>query len=243
MFFYNLLSKNKGKIFTILLFLQIFFNFYISKLNSRFSVVPEIPNKKFIKINSFGDEELYFRILSTKLQNFGNFLGNYSSLNKDYDYKKLYEWMNFLDLVNHKSNLIPSFASYFFSHSSRKSNVKIIVKYLEEHASYDVRKKWWWIYQAMILSHHSLRDGKLSMRLAQKLQHLKGDDFPSWVSKAPQFILRDISDDCLSFLIMQDLLQNEDSSKENLDFFRAFFQKKLKDFGDRNFDPRSCYYK
>ena len=243
MFFYSFLSQNKGKLFAFLLIVQIFFNFNISQIKPKFIVVPEVPNKKFIKINSFGDEELYFRILSTKLQNFGNFLGNYSSLNKDYDYEKLYNWMKLLDLLNKESNIIPSFAAYFFSYSKKKKDIEYVVKYLDEHASNNIRQKWWWVYQAMMLSHNVLQNSELSIKLAQKLQYLKGDEFPNWVSIAPQFILKDIKDDCLSFFIMQDLLKKENISKENLEFFRTFFQKKLKEFKKKNFDPQSCVSK
>ena len=231
-------------LFLLLLLLQILFCLKNSNIRSDINIIPDLPRESLLEIYSLGDREFYFRFLAMKVQNFGDMLGSFSSL-ENYDYAKLYKWFKVLDLLNPNSNIIPSLASYYFSYSKSSENLLYLVTYLEQYASRDIDKKWWWMFQAVMMAKYSLKDIELAMKLANKLSQSQGDDVELWVAKMPQLIARDINDNCLTFKITQNILQENKEGKtkitaKNLDFMRHFIKKTIKKLNKENFHINEC---
>ncbi|NBO20178.1 MAG: hypothetical protein EBV03_13355, partial [Proteobacteria bacterium] len=107
-------------------------------------IVPDVPGKEAVHALSFGDEEFYFRILALNIQNAGDTYGRFTAL-RYYDFHKLYQWFKLLDTLDHRSNMIPAMAGYYFSQTQNVADVRYVADYLYEHALVDVEHKWWWL--------------------------------------------------------------------------------------------------
>lgn len=142
-------------------------------------IVPDVPTRAATSALSLGDEEFYFRWLTLNLQNAGDTYGRFTPL-KDYDFDKLHQWFLLLDTLDHRSNMVPSMAAYYFSQTQHIPDVRYVVDYLYTHAMRDVAHKWWWLLQAMYLSQHKLNDMDLTLRMAKPLIH---KDVPVWAQQ------------------------------------------------------------
>ena len=210
-------------------------------------MVPPIPNKYLVNVISLGDREFYFRTLALKLQNAGDTFGRFTPL-KNYDYKKLYEWFKFMDILNSTSRVIPSLASYYYSQTQNHSDAIYVIKYLDEHAAIDIDKNWWWLYQAIHIARLSLNDNKLSLELAYKLSKNEAKDAPIWTKQMPAFLLAKMGENCEAFFIISQMLKDNESGKriikaEEMNFMRYFIKDRLSKFKNIKFDPRKCQKK
>lgn len=251
-FFYHLYShKIFFWLFLVTFCCQIFFWKKTEALKPRFDLVPPAPNTYLTSTLSLGDNEFLFRILAARLQNSGDVFAGFSSL-KDYDYSRIYQWMTALDTLNQKSQYIPSLASYYYSQTQNKPDTKYIIDYLDEHSSRDIDANWWWLWQAIYISTNNLKDLDRALELAYKLSTNNAKNAPIWTKQMPAFIHEKRGDDdCLSFKIIEKLLQDTEDGKvtvkaerltERLDFMRYFIKNRLKGLKDKNFDPRKCNY-
>lgn len=139
-------------------------------------IVPEVPGRETLQALTFGDNQFYFRIMAFTLQNAGDTFGRFTAL-RFYDFNRLYHWFTLLDMLDHRSHMIPSMASYYFAQTQNTPDVRYVVDYLYEHATRDVGRKWWWLLQGIYLSAHKLKDLDLALKLASPLQH---DAVPVW---------------------------------------------------------------
>ena len=243
-FFYKNFKKIFISLFLLSFALQIIFQIKTEHLKPNVHVVPPLPSKYTIEALSFGDEEFYFRILALKIQNAGDSFGRSTPL-KNYDYSKLYEWFKILDSLNSESRIIPSIASYYYSQTQHKEDVKYLIKYLDEHASVDINKNWWWLYQATYLAKFTLKDQALALNLAYKLSKNEDARAPLWTKQLPAFLLAENGQDCEAFFVISQLLQDNASGKreikpDEMDFMRHFIKERLASFKENKFDPRKC---
>ena len=189
------------------------------------SIVPDVPGEETVKALSLGDEQFFFRLLALQLQNAGDTFGRFTALNK-YDFNKLYHWFRLLDTLDDRSNYIPSMATYYFSQTQHKPDVKYVVDYLIEHAAHRPEQKWWWLVQAIYLANHKLENPDLALEIAN---YLKGDhSIPLWARQMPAFIheQRGELDDAL--LIIENLLADEESlTQGEFNFMRVFVEERL----------------
>lgn len=217
---------NLDYLFFILLSLQLAFWFNTKSMRPDMSIVPEVPGEVAVKANSLGDEQFYFRILGFEIQNAGDLFGRFSAL-KSYDYEKLYAWFKLLDSLDSNSNYIASTAGYYFSQTQYTPDVLYVVKYLDEHASRDLEKKWWWMAQAVYLANHKLKDKDYALELAYKLSMAPGD-IPMWARQMPAFIHEQRGEKEQAYIIIKDLLDNYKNLKqEELNFMHYFIKDRL----------------
>ncbi len=247
-FFYHLYSH---KIYFWLFFIaflgQVFFWKYAEKIKAPFEPIPAAPTEAMIRSFSFGDNEFLFRVLATRFQNSGDVFAGFVSFEK-YDYSRVYLWMKSLDSLNYESNLVPSLASYYYSQTKNEENSRYIINYLDEHASRDIDAKWWWMYQAVFLAKKNLHDQSKALELAYKLSKNNAKNAPIWTKQMPAFLHEENGEACLSFVIIQNLIQESESgvrqiSAEEMNFMRYFIKNRLARLQEQKFDPRKCAQK
>lgn len=191
-------------------------------------ILPEVPSKEAVKANSLGDEELYFRILTLELQNAGDTFGRFTPL-KNYNYKKLSEWLFLLDTLDSKANFVPAIASYYYSQTQNTPDVRYIVDYLDSHASKDLANKWWWMTQAVYLANNKLNDNELALKLSYKLTNIPGK-IPMWVREMPAFIHEKRGEKAEALNIIKNIIDNYQSDEltiDELNFIHYFIKERI----------------
>jgi hypothetical protein len=222
-------------IFLILLGFQLMFWFKSEHIKPRMEIVPPPISQTALQALSIGDEELLFRILATRLQNFGDGFGTVTPL-IHYDYKRLGGWWDLLDTLNDRSHWVPSVAGYYFGAVKDKEKVKLVVEYLLKSARKNPEEKWWWLSQACYLANHKLEDKELALQIAYELAAVKNPEMPIWTRQLPAFILEDMGEKEMSLRIIKEILDNakKDPRKINrgeLNFMRYFIEERL-EMGD-----------
>jgi tetratricopeptide (TPR) repeat protein len=188
-------------------------------------IVPAVPGERTVRALSFGDEEAFFRLLALNIQNSGDTFGRFTALYK-YDFNKLYHWFHLLDELDNTSNYLPSMATYYFSQTQNRDDVRYIVDYLDEHTIGRAQEKWWWVAQASYLAEHKLNDSKRALDLAERLRGIKG--IPMWAQQLAAFVheKRGEFDEALG--IIQEILKDPDQySQGELNFMKYFIGERL----------------
>ena len=229
--------------FLLILLFQIIFWSKTENIKPKFNILPNAPSHNLIKIISFGDNEFLFRILALRIQNAGDIFGGFSSLN-NYDYSLLYQWLKILDSLNSKSNLTPSFASYYFGHTSSKEKAIYIAKYLEEHSVKNINEKWWWMFQAIYIATNSLQNKELALKFAYELSKANSGA-PLWTKQMPAFINLKYGNRCAAFKIISNIITESNAAgtkikAKELNFMRYFINERLSEFEKQKFNPYSC---
>ena len=242
------LYQNLNRIF-ISLFLLCFFGQFVfwlktERIKPDVYIVPPLPSTSSVKAFSFGDEQFYFRILSLRIENAGDSFGRFSPL-KNYDYSKLYQWFKILDSLDNQSIYIPSLAANYFSQTQRKEDTRYIVQYLDEFASRDIDKYWWWMVQAFYIANSTLKDKPLALKIAYKLSENKNEIAPIWTKQLPAFVHAELGEDCAAFLFIRKMIQDNETGErkitpEEMEFMRYFIKDRLGKLKKQNFDPNQC---
>jgi hypothetical protein len=247
-FFFHLYShKIFFWLFVAVFCCQIFFWKQTEKLQAHFDIIPPAPSAYLVSAISLGDKEFLFRTLATRLQNSGDIFAGFIALKK-YDYSRLYQWMKALDKLNPNSNLVPSMATYYYSQTQKTEDTRYIINYLDEHASQNLDKNWWWEFQAVLLAKSTLKDIDLALKLAYKLSENNAQNAPLWTKQMPAFIYAERNqknDGCLAFGVIGKMLQeNENGTRqftvEEMNFMRYFINERLSKLKSQKFDPRKC---
>jgi hypothetical protein len=210
-------------------FLQIAFWSHGRDLLPKLGIVPNLPSEKEAAALSFGDTQLYFRQLGLNLQMSGDTFGRSTPL-KNYNYKKVREWFEFLDTLDDQSNFMPSAAAYYFSRSQNHKDVTYILDYLEEHSFKDPEHNWWWLSQSIYLANDILGDKQRAIKIAHVLREVKAD-IPIWARQMEAFLREDLGDKKAAKAIMcetfKTLSNGKDVSDRELDFMLYFFKDRL----------------
>jgi hypothetical protein len=241
---YQNFNKIFLSIFLLCFFLQLLFWFKTENIKPNIHIVPPIPSLALIQAFAFGDEEFYFRVLGLRIENAGDSFGRFSAL-KNYDYSKLYLWFKLLDNLNNKSIYIPTLAATYYSQTQKPQNTKYLVQYLDEFASKDINKNWWWMFQAFNIANYTLKDYPLALKIAYKLSENKNEQAPIWTKEMPAFVHAKMGDDCSAFLFINKLLQDDQNGKKiikakEMDFMKHFITQRLDNLRKKNFDPTKC---
>lgn len=217
--------KKAIAVFVLFLGLQGAFWWETNDILPDMGIVPDVPGKDTVKAISLGDEQAFFRLLALRIQNAGDTFGRFTALYK-YDFSKLYQWFRLLDSLDDESNYIPSMATYYFSQSQNKADVKYIVDYLQEHSLHRIPQKWWWTVQAVYLANHKLEDKELSLKIAN---HLIGQkDIPIWAQQMPAFIHEQRGELGEALAIIQGILEDPDQLKPGeFNFVKHFIDDRL----------------
>ncbi|MCH2547507.1 MAG: hypothetical protein MK052_07855 [Alphaproteobacteria bacterium] len=191
------------------------------------AIVPDVPGRNVVKALSLGDEQFYFRLLALNIQNSGDTYGRFTPL-KDYNYDKLSKWFSLLDSLDNKSDYIPSLATYYYSQTQNRPDVRYIVRYLQDHVHGRVEEKWWWLIQAMYLANHKLDDKGLALEVGKPLMDAK--TIPMWARQFPAFIYEQQGEMEQALYVMQHVLaeaEQEKLSKEDFNFMKYFIEERL----------------
>lgn len=188
-------------------------------------IVPDVPGERTVRALSFGDEQAFFRLLALNIQSSGDTFGRFTALYK-YDYNKLYHWFRLLDGLDDQSNYLPSMATYYFSQSQNRDNVRYIVDYLDEYTAGREKEKWWWVAQASYLASHKLEDLDRAQELANRLRGVKG--IPMWAQQLSAFIYEKRGEFGEALTIIQEIMKNPDEySQGELNFMKYFIDERL----------------
>ena len=213
--------------FLVFVALNVALWFHLRPLRPNLGVVPSLPSPHMVQLFSFGDQELYFRLASFRLQNAGDTFGRYTPY-RDYDYALLEKWFLLLDSLDDISDITPSMAGYLFSQSQEaKRDVPHIVRYLEQHYDRHPEKKWWWLSHAIYLSKQRLKDKQLALRLAYKLGTTPAE-VPLWARQMPAFIYEELGEKQHALTIIQHILETQKNIPDNeLRFMNIFIKDRL----------------
>lgn len=214
-------------IFLGLLVAQIVFWSQTRSIWPNMSIVPDVPGREVVKALSLGDEQFYFRVLALQIQNAGDTFGRFTPL-KDYDYNKLSKWFHLLDMLDNRSDYIPSLATYYYSQTQNTPDVRYIVDYLSTHAEGQVEQKWWWLIQAIYLANHKLNDKELALKVGAPLINARG--IPLWARHFPAFIYEQQGEMEQALYVMEHVLKNyeeEKLSREDFNFMKYFIEERL----------------
>lgn len=251
---FNMNTKIKElRILLFLLFISIviqcIFYKYIRETRPYIAIVPTPPSINTLKAMSFGDDGFYFRLQAYKIQNMGDTFGRNTPLDK-YDYSKLYYWLKFIDLFDTKSNYLTSLAAYYFSSTQEPKDTIHLIKFLEEHADYDLKTNWWWLYQATYIAKYIYRDNEMAIKLARKMKDTSPKDAPLWSKRMEGIFLAQNDQSCEALRVMSEIL-NEYDTQENiteqkikeLNYMRYFIEKNTKKLMQEGIDFNKCLNK
>lgn len=177
--------KRFAAFLAVFFLLQLGFWWHTRAILPEMDIVPDVPGKEEVSVLSFGDEQFYFRIMALRIQNAGDTFGRFTALYK-YDYATLSRWFSLLSGLDRESDLIPALASYYFSQTQFRPDVRYIVDYLYDYAAARPEKKWWWLTQAVYLANHKLEDRDLALKIAGPLTRAR--NIPVWAQQMPAFI-------------------------------------------------------
>lgn len=212
-------------LFIVLLAAQGMFWDHTHEIRPDMSIVPDVPGKETVKALSLGDEQAFFRFLALNIQNAGDTFGRFTALYR-YDFNKLYHWFRLLDSLDDTSNYIPSMATYYFSQTQNKADVKYVVDYLIEHAAHRPEEKWWWLVQAIYLSNHKLEDQDLALEVANNLKNTR--DIPVWAQQMPALVHEKRGEMDAAMGIIEGILENQEEIKQGeLNFMRYFIEERI----------------
>ena len=244
LFFYVYGHKIFFWCFLLFFVLQIIFWKISEQFKSSFDLIPPAPSRYALKALSFGDEEFLFRTLVLRFQNSGDIFAGFVPLKK-YDYKRIYDWMTALDMLNDKSRIVPSLASYYYSQSNNPEHLLYVLQYLDEHSSKDIDKNWWWLFQATFIAKRELKDLDKALYFANKLAQNNAQEAPLWTKQMPAFISEKKGDNCLAFKVIKNLIDESENGKrvisaQEMNFMRYFIEKIITKLKKQNFNANKC---
>lgn len=165
--------------------LQIGFWHHTRTLLPEMGIVPPVPSERLVEAFSLGDHQFFYRVMALRIQTAGDTFGRFTALYK-YDYAELQRWFYLFMHLDNSSDWIPSLASYYYSQTQFRPDVRYIVDYLYDFAADRPEQKWWWLTQAAYLANHRLEDKDLALKMATPLTHAR--NIPIWAQQMPAFI-------------------------------------------------------
>ncbi len=227
MVYYELIKRKINGFLFLFLCLQVIGWTYTEKHTPDLGILDNVPTLNEAKIAALGDEQFYFRFLALNLQNSGDSFGRFTAL-KNYDYKLLQKWLYLLDELDHKSNFVPSIASYYYSNTQNAKDNIYIVEYLEKHYDKDPKYKWWWLAMAVNIAEFKLKDSNLALRLAFKLSNTKNSHMPRWAQQMPAILYAKLGEKELAFEVLNDIASRyDDYSQGEINFMNNFIKERL----------------
>ena len=211
--------------FVLMLGLQGYFWSRTHTILPDMGIVPDVPSQTTLKALSFGDDQALFRLLALNLQNAGDTFGRFTALYK-YDFNKLSHWFSLLDTLDKESNFLPSMATYYYSQTQNKNDVRYIIDYLDSYSKGREKEKWWWTVQGAYLASHKMKDLDRALELAERLKDVRG--IPMWAQQMPAFIHEKRGEFDDAAVIIENILQNEKQfTQGELNFMKYFAKERL----------------
>lgn len=180
--------------------------------------VPPVPSRFSLTVSSLGDMQFAYRSLSVMLQNLGDMGGRTTPI-REYNFKRVGEWLSLMDELDSRSDFIPYMASYYYgavNGDAVKEKLKPIVAYLHRVGNSAEGEKWRWLAHAVYLARFKMEDFDYAYSMALELAALyrrDDTDMPVWTLQMPGFVRIDQGDKEAALAIMMSILS---SSAEKL---------------------------
>jgi hypothetical protein len=140
---------------------------------------------------AFGDPVFLHRLFALTVQNAGDTGGRIVPI-KNYDFSRVIAWLEVLEHLDPRSDFAVGMADGYFGQSQDVKNVEPIVRFMMRDVAIDPERKWRWLYNAIYLARHRLRDDSLALAAARQLAAY--DFVVPWATMTPAFILEDMGD-------------------------------------------------
>ena len=221
--------RKKNQILTALLVAvgigQVAFAWNVKDIRPELGYVPTPPSAEFIDGLALGDRQFLFRILALTIQNSGDTFGRFSPL-KLYNYEDLRSWLYLQDILDPKSDYMPSLAAYYFSQTQTVADISYLVDYLYDHAKQDVTNKWWWLMQTIYLANHKLKNPDLALEVAKPLRN---SELPVMAQQLLAIVHEQRGEIDQAFDIIKEIQRNvEDIPDKELRYMNYFAEERLK---------------
>ena len=149
---------------------------------------------------------------------------------KNYDYKRIYLWLEALDYLNQESNFSPAIASYYYSQTQNKEDTRLIVKFINQHSAKSLNKKWWWIVQSSDIASR-IPDIDLAISSAELIANNNFEDAPLWTRTISTMLKAKKNgnhDGCFVFQVLKKLLEENESgarpiNADEMNFMNSFY--------------------
>lgn len=165
------------------------------------------PGEAALRLMSFGDAQVLYRVLGLSLQHAGDTGGRVTSL-RSYDYDHVGGWLRRLDALDPRSDLMPALAAFYFGVTPTPEDAAKVVDYLID-AVRDDPGRWRYLAHGAVIAKHRVKDLDLALRAARTLAALPGDQ-PVWTRQMPAFVLAEMGDTEQAAAVFAALLQQAD---------------------------------
>lgn len=190
-------------------------------------ILAPVPKTRFEQIKYLGDNNLIYRSNALYLQNAGDTFGRVTGL-RNYDYKVVYNWLKFLETFDAEAHYTPALASYYFGVTNVPEDLRVIMQFLEEDYDLNPAQKWWWMYIAVHIANHKLKDVDKALELAKRLSVNPNPDVPKWAREMPAFILEKKGELDEALKVIKSVAeQYEDFSQSEINFMNYFIKERL----------------
>jgi hypothetical protein len=167
--------------------------------------------------------------LALQLNLAGDSFGRFTPLNA-YNYEVLFGWFSLLDKLDNRSHILPTLASYYYSNTKDKQNLKRIITYLELTYDSDPQNKWWWLGQAVMLAKFKLNDNALAFALAQKLSENKAAaTLPRWAQQLPAILQANVNENEAARQILLETVRRYNTLEDgDINYMLHFFKNTIR---------------
>jgi hypothetical protein len=186
--------------------IQIAFAYSIRNLDPKRDYLDPVPSSQEQAALALGDTQFLFRLYALEIQNAGDTGGRIVPV-KNYNFGKVVGWLDVLDHLDPRSDFAIGMANGFFGLSQDVKNVDPVVRFMMRSVAIDPPRKWRWLYGAIYLARHRLRDDNLALEAARQLASYNFDGIDPWATMMPAFILEDQGNYAGAAAVVRDTVQ------------------------------------
>ncbi|MHB1241776.1 MAG: hypothetical protein ACYC18_14965 [Gammaproteobacteria bacterium] len=169
-------------------------------------LLPPVPSARTLDAEAFGDPQFLFRIHSLTVQNAGETGGRIVPI-KNYDFAVVVGWLRTLQYLDGRSIFPAAMADGYFGVSQNREDVRPIVKFLQENVALYPLQRWRFLYGAIFLAEHRLKDYTLALEAARQLASYEGLPISSWAFMTPAFVLDNMNEPKRARMVIEGLRQ------------------------------------
>ncbi len=169
---------------------QALFAYHVRHIDPARDYLSPVPSPAALDAMAFGDRIFLHRLHALMVQNAGDTGGRIVPI-RNYDFARVVGWLDVLLRLDPRSSFATAMAARYFGLSQDVRNVEPIVRFIMRDVAVNPELRWHWLYDAIYLARHRLKDDQLALEAARQLASydFKGVDF--WASLTPAFILED----------------------------------------------------
>jgi hypothetical protein len=172
---------------------QVVVSYFIRNLDARRDYLAPVPSEAAQDAMAFGDHQFLHRMFALEVQNAGDTGGRIVPI-KNYDFGRVVGWLEVLERLDPRSSFAIGMADGYFGQTQDVHNVAPVVRFMMRDVAINPPQKWRWLYGAIYLARHRLRDDNLGLEVARQLASYDFEGIDPWASMTPAFILEDAGD-------------------------------------------------